>query len=78
MIVDPEREKSVKLVVNQYVRARSRQKIVVMSHALRAIRMVLPNCKLTDRELAHAIAQEAMVAGCAIDFDALSTSSPTA
>ncbi len=54
--------------IEDYVRSRG-SKHVSTAHALRAVRMVVPECRLGDRELSDMIARRAIIVGHAISFD---------
>ncbi|TKT82645.1 hypothetical protein [Aquamicrobium sp. LC103] len=63
-------ERAVAQVVEQYVASRkSRDLPVSTAHALRAIRTVLPNCDMSDRELTDLVAASAIKSGRTISFD---------
>jgi hypothetical protein len=62
--------KSVELVTAKYLNVRGKDgSMVSTSDAVRAIRAVLPNCSMDDRELADLVAKAALKRGCVISFD---------
>jgi hypothetical protein len=62
--------KSLELVTAKYLNVRGKSgNVVSTSEAVRAIRQVLPNCPMADRELADLVAKAALKRGCAISFD---------
>jgi hypothetical protein len=63
-------DRSVELVTAKYLNVRGKDgNMVSTSEAVRAIRAVLPNCSMADRELADVVAKAALKRGCAISFD---------
>jgi len=58
-----------KAVADDYVSTRPKSRPVSISQALRAIRAVLPNCQLTDRQLEDLVARAAIKSGLTIHFD---------
>lgn len=63
------RERSVQDVVAHYVDVHGRRGSVSTSDAVRAIRSVLPNCFLTDREMGDLVAETAVFRGYCVAFD---------
>jgi hypothetical protein len=62
--------RSVELVTAKYLNVRGKDgSLVSTGDAVRAIRAVLPNCGMGDRELADIVAKAALKRGCAISFD---------
>jgi hypothetical protein len=62
--------KSVELVTAKYLNVRGKTgNVVSTGDAVRAIRQVLPNCPMEDRELADLVAKAALKRGCVISFD---------
>jgi hypothetical protein len=59
---------SLEQVVQQYIESRQVPHISTAS-ALRAIRTVLPDCPLDDRQLTELVARHAMRSGLAVSFD---------
>lgn len=64
-------DRCVEDVVAAYVATRRRFPLVSTSHALRAIRTVMPNCDATDRDLANMVAAMAIGRSLAISFDCM-------
>lgn len=62
-------ERRVEDVVAGYVAARSKSQLLSISHAIRAIRTVMPNCETTNRELADMVAAAAINRSISISFD---------
>lgn len=63
-------ERSVAYVVDQYVESRRDPEWPISTgYALRAIRTVLPNCDLSDRQLAEMVAASAIRRGRNVAFD---------
>lgn len=63
-------ERSVGYVVDQYVESRRDPEWPISTgYALRAIRTVLPNCDLSDRQLAEMVAASAISRGRNVAFD---------
>lgn len=63
-------ERSVAFVVDQYVESRRDPEWPISTgYALRAIRTVLPNCDLSDRQLAEMVAASAIRRGRNVAFD---------
>ncbi|MDN2565832.1 hypothetical protein N1F89_06335 [Aquibium sp. A9E412] len=61
----------------QYVMTRARrQQVISTSQAVRALRMVLPDCALSDRELADLVAEAAIAHGVSVSFDGDGDSTP--
>lgn len=58
-------------VVDHYVDITSRsRRMISTTQAIRAIRAALPNCRLSDRELADLVAAAAIRKGSDVAFDA--------
>ncbi len=63
-------ERTVGYVVDQYVESRRDPEWPISTgYALRAIRTVLPNCNLSDRQLAEMVAASAISRGRNVAFD---------
>lgn len=63
-------ERTVGYVVDQYVESRRNPEWPISTgYALRAIRTVLPNCDLSDRQLAEMVAASAISRGRNVAFD---------
>lgn len=63
--------RSVVHAINQYVNSRkTADRPISTQDALRALRAALPNCELTDRELADMVAAAAIERGRNVAFDA--------
>jgi hypothetical protein len=63
-------ERSIAYVVDQYVESRRDPEWPISTgYALRAIRTVLPNCALSDRQLAEMVAASAIRRGRNVAFD---------
>jgi hypothetical protein len=63
-------ERSVAYVVDQYVESRRNPEWPISTgYALRAIRTILPNCDLSDRQLAEMVAASAILRGRNVAFD---------
>lgn len=61
---------SIEELADQYARSRKdRFRPVSMAAALRAIRILVPDCPWTDRELADLVAAKAIQYGHAVEFD---------
>lgn len=69
MYVVKDHDLNVQNFARDYVKAQAKRGMVSTTRAVRAIRTVAPDCALTDRELADVVAEQAVIAGCAIDFD---------
>lgn len=64
------RTRAVEDVVDHYVERRSTPTGQVSTrHAVTAIRMIVPGCSLSDKELADMVAASAVSRGCAVAFD---------
>jgi hypothetical protein len=63
-------ERTVDYVIDQYVASRRNPEWPISTgYALRAIRTVLPNCDLSDRQLAEMVAASAISRGRNVAFD---------
>jgi hypothetical protein len=61
--------RSARDAAEAYVTSRGKSPILSTRHAIRAIRMKLPKCQSTDRELADMVASAAIQRGFSISFD---------
>jgi hypothetical protein len=61
--------RSVELVTAKYLDMHGKDGLVSTSDAVRAIRAILPNCDMGNRQLADIVAKAALKRGCAISFD---------
>jgi hypothetical protein len=57
-------------VVRNYVETHGRTRAISTADAIRAVRTLLPDIGLHDRELSDKVAEMAMLAGYAVAFDA--------
>ncbi len=66
------REQSFRQIAEQYVDSRkTTASPISLRHALLALKTVMPDCELSDRELIDLVAELAVARGRSVRFDAL-------
>ena len=63
-------------VADAYVRSRGKSGFLSTARAIQAMRLYLPNCDATDRELEEIVASAAIKHGVSVKFDIASAAVP--